>query len=127
MAWIKAQPPGASRRRMGGSSRRNRRRRRLHHADRDDPVKWAGDFAIVLLNERDLVRGARPLARGRKLLGRDIQAGDVHVTDLRQIDRQRSPARSDVEHSHAGGEHELGSNMPQLVELRGLELHPPDA
>ncbi len=63
----------------------------LHHADGDDTVEAAGEFAIVALEEGDAVGDAGrigALLRFGELFGGDVDRGDMHA-EFGEIDGER--------------------------------------
>src|SRR6476646_837954 len=71
----------------------------LHHADRNHPVKPAGELAIVQLTKRDVIRNAGGLgmiACRLDLLGRNIDRGDIGDRFARQKPPQPEPISATV-------------------------------
>ena len=56
------------------------------------------------------------------LLLRQRHAGDVDAAAVGEVEAEAAPARTDVEHLHAGLKGELGGEVPLLGELRRLEV-----
>jgi hypothetical protein len=77
----------------------------LHHADRNHPVKLAGELAVIQLAKHDVIRNAGGVgvnARCLDLLGRNIDRGDVGAGFARQMNGEATPAGADLGDGHAG-------------------------
>src|ERR1700731_5510772 len=77
----------------------------LHHADRNHPVKLAGELAIVQLAKHDAVGNAGGLGMNAcclDLLGRYIDRSDMGAGFARQMNREAAPAGADLGDGHAG-------------------------
>ena len=77
----------------------------LHHADRNHPVKLAGEVAIIQL--RNVTRSETPAASACSraafhLLGRNIDGGDMGASFARQMNGEAAPAGADLSDSHTG-------------------------
>src|SRR6476469_6537523 len=71
----------------------------LHHADRNHPVKLAGELAIVQLTKRDVIGNAGGLgmiACRLDLLGRNVDRGDMGAGFARQMNGESAPAGADL-------------------------------
>src|SRR5579863_3393202 len=71
----------------------------LHHADRNHPVKLAGELAIVELAELDAIGDAGSLGMNTcdlDLLGRNIDGGDTGAGFARQMNGKAAPAGTDL-------------------------------
>jgi hypothetical protein len=77
----------------------------LHHADRNHPVKLAGELAIVQLAKRDVIGNAGGLSTNAcflDLLGRNIDRGDMGAGFACQMNGEAAPAGADLGDGHAG-------------------------
>src|SRR5689334_12685932 len=97
---------------------------RLEHLDRHRLVEAAGQAAVVLEQQGDAV--AEPLARDALpdvlVLGAaDRGRGHAAPVARRRVDRERAPARADLEESVAGRELEGPGDAVELRQLRLLE------
>ena len=97
----------------------------LEHADRDDRVEGTLDLAVVLEEEADAVVEAALLGAAvgdGVLLFRQRHTGHVDAAAVGEVEAEPAPARADVEHLHAGLEHELGGEVALLGKLRRFEI-----
>ena len=100
---------------------------RLDHLDRDELVVAATQLAVVLHQHRDPVaqsRAADLLDGVIVLLARDRRRGHVAAARCGSVQRERAPARSDLEHTIPRTEVELLTDALELRDLRLLERHP---
>lgn len=74
----------------------------FEHADRNNPVEFLFEIAIILQAEFNPI-GEAVLggvgASGCELLLRQRNAGDTGVAMVCQVQRQAAPTRTDVEHA----------------------------
>ena len=96
----------------------------LHHANRDDAVEAPLKCPIVEFSELDELVDAGfpgPIPCDTDLLGRDVDRDDTGPGRLRDVDRERAPARADLGHAHPGLQAELGGRAHEFVALGLLE------
>ena len=96
----------------------------LEHAHRNDTVEAILHLAIIQKLKADPVaqaHGARFLVSEGMLLFRQGDASHIHVGHRSEIERQVSPAASDIENAQTRLHVELGGEEPELVLLRLLE------
>jgi hypothetical protein len=100
---------------------------RLDHLDRHELVVAATQLAVVLHQHRDPVAysGAADLLDGVIVLfARDRSRGHVAAAGRAGMKRERTPARSGLEHAIAGPEVELRAHALEPCDVRPLERHP---
>jgi hypothetical protein len=100
---------------------------RLDHLDGDEAVVAAAELAVVLQAQVDPVREARlvdPPACQRVLLAADRRRRHVRPVLPGGVDRERAPARADLDEPQAGAELELAAEPVHLLDLRGLQVGP---
>ncbi len=96
----------------------------LEQADRDDPVEFLLQVAIVRHAELDRAREAlfnRAFAGALPLLPRQRDAGDAGAAEFGEIECQSAPVAADVERALVLLRHKLGCEMALLGELRIVE------
>src|SRR5215472_7525216 len=97
----------------------------FEHADRDDSVVTPDLLAVITQVESDTIgqpRGRRPEHRRLVLFRRERQTGHVGTAFAREIEREAPPSRANVEYPLSRADQQLGSNMPLLIELGGVEV-----
>jgi hypothetical protein len=96
----------------------------LEHSDRDDPVEFTLDLAIISQFEFGPIfepRLAGALLSDDQLLACESYPHDLDFFHLRQRQGEAAPAASDIEHALARLQQELGCDVVFLRMLRLIE------
>src|SRR5712672_4481156 len=96
----------------------------LEHDDRDHPVEFFRDVAIVLQAELDGTAElllARPDTRERELLLRQGDAGNPRPGEFGEVKCKPAPAATDVEHAGPRLDPQLGGEVTFFGELGVVE------
>src|SRR5271170_7721553 len=97
----------------------------FEHADRNDSVVMPEFLAVIAQVESDAI--GKPCCRCAVhchlvLLNREGETSHVGAAFAREVERETTPARADVEHPLSWPDQQLGRNVALLVELSAVEV-----